>query len=116
VQRGLNNVFSYDLVPSTEIVEVRPRGRAHRGRTHTPCARSACLFMYLCSLQGGPTVRLTQAALRATRRVNDFPTAVRVIEGVKNKLQNDKVYAQYLADLKPTIEELGITDHHGRAL
>ena len=57
-----------------------------------------------------------QAALRASRRVNDLTTAIRVIEGLKNKLQNDKVYSQYLADLKPTIDELGVTDNHGRAL
>ena len=54
--------------------------------------------------------------MRASRRVNDFPTAVRVFEGLKNKLQNDKVYAQYVSELKPTIEELGITDNQGRAL
>ena len=41
---------------------------------------------------------------------------MRVFEGLKNKLQNDKVYAQYLADLKPTIEELGVTDNNGRSL
>ncbi|KAL9044326.1 MAG: hypothetical protein Q9214_002528 [Letrouitia sp. 1 TL-2023] len=42
LQRNLNNVFAYDLVPSPGVIT---------------------------------------AALRAARRVNDFPTAVRIFEG-----------------------------------
>lgn len=82
------------------------------------------------------------AALKAARRVNDFPTAVRIFEGtrkplipsypcslalrlrhishpaaltflaettgIKAKVENKGQYQQYLEELKPLREELGI--------
>jgi cytochrome c oxidase subunit 5a len=100
-QRNLNNAFAYDLVPSPTVIA---------------------------------------AALKAARRVNDFPTAVRVFEGkrphrsstntakhgvrrmpqedrilltsqtgIKAKVENKGQYQQYLDELKPLREELGIT-------
>ena len=69
LQRGMNNAFSHDLVPSPEVLE---------------------------------------KALYASRRVNDFSTAVRVFEGLKYKVENDSQYKQYLEVLKPVREELGI--------
>ncbi|KAF5312322.1 hypothetical protein D9619_002403 [Psilocybe cf. subviscida] len=69
VQRGLNNCFAHDLVPSPAVVE---------------------------------------AAVRAARRVNDYATAVRVFEGVKEKVENKEQYAAYVAELKPLREELGL--------
>lgn len=68
LQRGLNNAFAYDLVPSTEVVE---------------------------------------AALRASRKVNDFATAVRILEGVKEKVENKGQYDAYIQELQPVIDELG---------
>nr|XP_018263722.1 cytochrome c oxidase subunit 5a [Kwoniella dejecticola CBS 10117]OBR85880.1 cytochrome c oxidase subunit 5a [Kwoniella dejecticola CBS 10117] len=68
LQRGLNNCFAYDLVPSTQVID---------------------------------------AALRASRKVNDYATAVRILEGVKEKVENKGQYQAYLDELKPTIEELG---------
>ncbi|GMK55994.1 hypothetical protein CspeluHIS016_0210500 [Cutaneotrichosporon spelunceum] len=69
LQRGLNNAFAYDLVPSTEVVE---------------------------------------AALRASRKVNDYATAVRILEGVQAKVENKSQYEEYLKALNPVIEELGV--------
>ncbi|KAG6916863.1 hypothetical protein DXG01_004844 [Tephrocybe rancida] len=69
VQRGLNNCFAHDLVPSTSVVE---------------------------------------AALRASRRVNDYSTAVRIFEGIKEKVENKEQYQAYLDELKGIREELGI--------
>ncbi|KAF8648442.1 hypothetical protein AX16_006286 [Volvariella volvacea WC 439] len=69
VQRGLNNCFAHDLVPSTSVVE---------------------------------------AALRAARRVNDYSTAVRIFEGIREKVENKQQYQAYLDELKPVREELGI--------
>nr|XP_019042353.1 cytochrome c oxidase subunit 5a [Kwoniella bestiolae CBS 10118]OCF21283.1 cytochrome c oxidase subunit 5a [Kwoniella bestiolae CBS 10118] len=71
LQRGLNNCFAYDLVPSTEVID---------------------------------------AALRASRKVNDYATAVRILEGVKEKVENKGQYQAYLDELKPTIEELAEGD------
>ncbi|KAI9137218.1 cytochrome c oxidase subunit 6, mitochondrial [Paraphysoderma sedebokerense] len=69
VQRGLNNCFSYDIVPSVEVCE---------------------------------------AALKACRRVNDFPTAVRIFEGLQDKCPSKSQYDQYVQALKPVKEELGV--------
>ncbi|KAG6809372.1 hypothetical protein H0H92_000510 [Tricholoma furcatifolium] len=70
VQRGLNNCFAHDLVPSTGVVE---------------------------------------AALRASRRVDDYSTAVRIFEGIKEKVENKQQYQAYLEELKGVREELGIS-------
>ncbi|KAH8088111.1 cytochrome-c oxidase chain VI precursor [Filobasidium floriforme] len=70
LQRGLNNCFAYDLVPSTSVIE---------------------------------------AALRAARKVDDYATAVRILEGVKEKVENKGQYQAYLDELKPIITELGVT-------
>jgi len=69
VQRGLNNCFSYDLVPSVAICE---------------------------------------SALKACRRVNDFPTAVRIFEGLQDKCPSKSQYEQYLQALQPLKTELGV--------
>ncbi|PHH64954.1 hypothetical protein CDD81_3591 [Ophiocordyceps australis] len=69
LQRNLNNVFAYDLVPSPAVVT---------------------------------------AALKAARRVNDFATAVRIFEGIRAKVENTGQYQQYLEELKPLRDELGV--------
>jgi cytochrome c oxidase subunit 5a len=69
VQRGLNNCFAHDLVPSPSVVE---------------------------------------AAVRAARRVNDYATAIRIFEGVKEKVENRQQYEMYLQELKPLRDELGM--------
>jgi cytochrome c oxidase subunit 5a len=68
VQRGLNNCFAHDLVPSPGVIE---------------------------------------AALRAARRVDDYATAVRVFEGIKEKVENKEQYKAYMEELKGVREELG---------
>ncbi|CCO29813.1 cytochrome c oxidase subunit Va [Rhizoctonia solani AG-1 IB] len=68
LQRGLNNCFAYDLVPSPGVIE---------------------------------------AALRAARRVNDYSTAVRIFEGIKEKVENKGQYDAYLNELKGVRQELG---------
>ena len=96
LQRNLNNAFAYDLVPSPAVIT---------------------------------------AALKAARRVNDFPTAVRIFEGtflltgfvlrcifvvdflymswleigIKAKVENKMQYDEYLKELEPLREELGIS-------
>lgn len=72
VQRGLNNCFAHDLVPSPSVVE---------------------------------------AAVRAARRVNDYATAIRIFEGVKEKVENRQQYELYLQELQPLRDELGMLYH-----
>ncbi|KAL9619422.1 MAG: hypothetical protein Q9160_005933 [Pyrenula sp. 1 TL-2023] len=55
-----------------------------------------------------PSPGVCAAALKAARRVNDFPTAVRVFEGIKAKVENQGQYKEYLDELKPLREELGV--------
>ncbi|KAL4959807.1 cytochrome c oxidase subunit VI [Aspergillus stella-maris] len=55
-----------------------------------------------------PSVEVLTAALRAARRVNDFPTAVRVFEGIKAKVENPDQYKQYLEALESLRQELGV--------
>ncbi|KAG0309739.1 Cytochrome c oxidase subunit 6 [Dissophora globulifera] len=69
LQRGLNNAFGYDLVPSPSVIA---------------------------------------AALKASRRVDDYATAVRVFEGLKFKAGSDALYKQYLDELAPLKAELGV--------
>lgn len=51
--------------------------------------------------------------LRATRRLNSMALAARVLEALKQKVGSagqggNKVYEEYMAELKPVIDELGI--------
>ncbi|KAL8981549.1 MAG: hypothetical protein Q9177_005534 [Variospora cf. flavescens] len=55
-----------------------------------------------------PSPSVITAALRAARRVNDFPTAVRIFEAIEAKVENQHQYEEYLEDLKPLREELGV--------
>ena len=40
--------------------------------------------------------------------MNDFPTAVRIFEGIKAKVENQMQYEDYLKELEPLREELGV--------
>lgn len=55
-----------------------------------------------------PAPEVIEAALRAARRVNDYATAVRIFEGIKEKVENKEQYKAYLQELKPVREELGM--------
>lgn len=55
-----------------------------------------------------PPVPVIKSALHAARRLNDFPTAVRVFGALKTKTENDKQYMVYLEALKEDINEFGI--------
>jgi len=55
-----------------------------------------------------PAPSIIEAALYAARRVNDYGTAVRIFEGVKEKVENKAQYDAYLTELKNVKDELGI--------
>ena len=71
LERGLNLVFTYDWVPSIEVVE---------------------------------------EGIKASRRLNSFPTAVRILEAIEEKVEKKAQYEQYLRELKPLLEEYGIVE------
>jgi cytochrome c oxidase subunit 5a len=68
LKRGLNNVFSYDMVPSAEVC---------------------------------------REALKAARRVHDFPAAIRIFDAIKEKTTAQQ-YQAYLKELESTKKELGV--------
>lgn len=51
---------------------------------------------------------VVEEALRAARRVNDYSTAVRIYEGLKEKTENAAQYKQYVDETKAVREELGV--------
>merc|ERR1719454_2093973 len=54
-----------------------------------------------------PDPTILEAALRATRRVNDFPTSVRIFEAIKDKASdNQETYNYVVGQLQPVIAEL----------
>jgi len=55
-----------------------------------------------------PAPSVIAAALKASRRVNDYATAVRIFEGVKFKTGSDSLYKQYMEELAPLKAELGL--------
>ncbi|KAI9846319.1 MAG: Cytochrome c oxidase subunit 6 [Sclerophora amabilis] len=55
-----------------------------------------------------PSPSVVVAALKAARRVNDYPTAVRIFEGIKAKVENRGQYEEYLTELKALRDELGV--------
>jgi len=55
-----------------------------------------------------PAPSVVEAALRASRRVNDYATAVRIFEGIREKVENKQQYSAYLEELKAVKEELGM--------
>lgn len=55
-----------------------------------------------------PAPAVLEKALKSARRVNDLPTAVRVFEALKYKVENEDQYKAYLEELKDVREELGI--------
>lgn len=56
-----------------------------------------------------PDPKIVVAMLKAARRLNDIPLAVRILEAVKEKAAGDqKVYSYVIGAVKPTLEELGL--------
>ena len=47
--------------------------------------------------------------MKAARKVNDYATAVRILEGVKEKVENVGQYKAYIEELSPVIKDLGMS-------
>ena len=56
-----------------------------------------------------PEPRIVVAMLKAAKRLNDVPMAVRILEAVKEKAAGDqRIYTYIIGAVKPTLEELGL--------
>ncbi|KAJ3214786.1 Cytochrome c oxidase subunit 6 [Clydaea vesicula] len=57
-----------------------------------------------------PSLDVIEEAIRASRRLNCFATAVRVLDALENKVENRKQYDDYLTHLNPLLTELGVVE------
>ncbi|KAI9098770.1 cytochrome c oxidase, subunit VA/VI [Phlyctochytrium arcticum] len=57
-----------------------------------------------------PSVEVIAEALRASRKLNTYATAVRILEALEGKAHGKDQYQNYLKELKPLLEELGVSD------
>ena len=57
-----------------------------------------------------PSVELIAEAIKASRRLNTFATAVRILEGLEEKSYKKEQYQAYIKELKPLLEELGVPE------
>jgi cytochrome c oxidase subunit 5a len=55
-----------------------------------------------------PAPEVLVAALKAARRLNSFSIAARVVQALREKIQDEKIYKEYLTELEPTLKELGV--------
>uniref|UniRef100_A0A287D027 Cytochrome c oxidase subunit 5A, mitochondrial n=1 Tax=Ictidomys tridecemlineatus TaxID=43179 RepID=A0A287D027_ICTTR len=83
-----------------------PRGLLHPASAPSPAAGMNTLVGYDLV----PEPKIIDAALRACRRLNDFASAVRILEVVKDKAGPHKeIYPYVIQELRPTLNELGIS-------
>jgi cytochrome c oxidase subunit 5a len=57
-----------------------------------------------------PSVEVISEALKASRRLNTFATAVRILEGLEEKAYKKEQYHAYIRVLNPLLEEYGIIE------
>ncbi|RKO98002.1 hypothetical protein CXG81DRAFT_10333 [Caulochytrium protostelioides] len=57
-----------------------------------------------------PSVEVIEDAIKASRRLNTWATAVRVLEALEDKVPKRAQYDQYLAHLQPLLEDLGVEE------
>lgn len=57
-----------------------------------------------------PPVETVSEAIKASRRLNVFPTAVRILEAVEEKVEKKEQYTAYLNELRPLLNELGVPE------
>ncbi|KAL5535895.1 COX6 [Sanghuangporus sanghuang] len=107
---------------SAVVIPRRGMSEAHHQETFESFTQRYVAFFKSCEdlfeLQRGlnncfahdlvPAPEVVEAALRAARRVDDYSTAVRIFEGIKEKVENKKQYEAYLAELKGVKDELGV--------
>jgi cytochrome c oxidase subunit 5a len=57
-----------------------------------------------------PAVEVIAEALHASRRLNTFATAVRILEALEEKAYKKEQYDQYIRELKPILDEYGVVE------
>ncbi len=57
-----------------------------------------------------PSLEVIEEAIKASRRLNTFATAVRILEGLENKAYKPEQYHEYLRHLSPLLKEYGVVE------
>ena len=57
-----------------------------------------------------PSLDVITEALKASRRLNTFATAVRILEGLEDKAYKKEQYQAYIKELTPLLEEYGVLE------
>jgi cytochrome c oxidase subunit 5a len=65
---------------------------------------------YIFNADWVPSVEVITEALKASRRLNTFATAVRILEGLEEKAYKKEQYQAYIRELKPLLDEYGIVE------
>jgi cytochrome c oxidase subunit 5a len=65
---------------------------------------------YIFNADWVPAVEVIEEALKASRRLNTFATAVRILEGLEEKAYKKEQYQAYIRELKPLLDEYGIVE------
>lgn len=57
-----------------------------------------------------PSIDVITEALKASRRLNTFATAVRILEALEEKAYKKEQYQAYIKELKPLLDEYGVVE------
>ncbi len=57
-----------------------------------------------------PAVEVLEEAIKASRRLNTFATAVRILEALEDKVYKKDQFQTYLRELQPLLNEYGIVE------
>ncbi|KAF7548951.1 hypothetical protein G7046_g8495 [Stylonectria norvegica] len=114
LQRNLNNAFAYDLVPSPSVIAA-----ALKAARRVNDFGTAVRIFEVAKEVTGPLPTVDPLATSTTRndinRLLFFATRIpfadfvcSLLIGIKSKVENKGQYEQYLEELKPLREELGV--------
>ena len=115
-----DDYWNYMLIPALRF-NSGPGAHAHETESYEQFNNRYLTFFSSCNdlfeLQRGlnncfaydlvPAPSVIDAALQSARRINNYGSAVRILDAVKVKVENKQQYQTYLDELKGTIQELG---------
>ncbi|TPX38077.1 hypothetical protein SmJEL517_g00314 [Synchytrium microbalum] len=102
--------YSAELAPETDYNGYVTKWRTHFSSADLDDFELERGLNLIFAADWVPSLEVIQDALTACRRLNTFPTAVRILEALENKVEKKEQYQQYLKALKPMIDDLGIVE------
>ncbi|TPX46843.1 hypothetical protein SeMB42_g03544 [Synchytrium endobioticum] len=102
--------YASELDPETDYNGYVQKWRSHFSSSELDDFELERGLNLIFSTDWVPSLEVIEDALTACRRLNTFPTAVRLLEALKNKVEKKEQYQQYLKALKPMLDDLGIVE------